>query len=393
MNETGKSWHGLMAVLFSGGAALAACSPTITDLTPAAGAPGDTVVISGGRLTSGASNPVGVDFNGTAATTFAAAGATVQATVPAGATSGPVHVTTGRVDMMAPGGTATSPYDFTIVQTIFAETEPNDSRAAAGNAGMADVLQGSVSDTDPADWFKISSGAAGPWGYAVEIVVQPQTLPPGVTLRVDMEGYRSDLSAIGSLATYHDTGTYTLWTTQAPGTDIYFNVHASGSTSESYNSGYVLTIARIPITDGNETDDTLAAANTIAMVDGQGSHTSSYLCTIMQGGGDVGMQDFYSFAGGDATQISLIVATPSLNAADGVYVELYDSVDGYRGGGAGNPSAVSHVYTLPVGETATGTWKIEVTNAWDHYATAGAGPADQIPLSCKAPYRVTILTE
>ena len=105
-----------------GRSALSACSPSITNLSPSAGAPGDKVLITGGRLTVGGSNPAKVDFNGTAAP-FKAVGNAVQATVPTGATSGPVHVKTNYVDSNSPGGTATSPYAFTVVQGTFSETE------------------------------------------------------------------------------------------------------------------------------------------------------------------------------------------------------------------------------------------------------------------------------
>jgi len=211
---------------------------------------------------------------------------------------------------------------------------------------------------------------------------------------VDMEGYRDDLGAIGSLTTYHDPGPFTLWTTEAPATDIYLNVYWAGSTSQSFSVPYELTIARIPIQDANESDDSLSAASTIAMVNGQGSHDGSYLCNTMRAGVDkVGMQDFYAFDGGNATQITVVVSTPSLNAADAVHVDLYDNAQGYRGGAVGNAGAASHTETLAGGETAQGTWYIEVTNAWDEYETAGAGPTDPMPLACKAPYRMGVTTQ
>jgi hypothetical protein len=78
-------------------------SPTLTALNPTSGPVGTSVTLTGTNLTGVAS----VQFNGTAATTFTVVDATtLTATVPAGATTGPVTVT-------APTGTATGP-SFTV---------------------------------------------------------------------------------------------------------------------------------------------------------------------------------------------------------------------------------------------------------------------------------------
>lgn len=369
---------------------LVGCAPTITSLKPSAGTPGDKILITGGKLTVGGKNPSSVDFNGTAAT-FKAVGNDVQAQVPKGATTGPVHVKTSYVDFYSPGGTATSPFDFTVVKSPFMEKEKNDTQKTANNASLAQIIKGSITDTDKADWFKINSGPSGPWGYGIEIGAEPKNLPKGVSLRVDMEGYRADLKAVGNLNTYHDDKAFTLWTTHAPNTDIFLNVYWSGSTSKSFKADYILKIARVNISDTNEDDDTINTAKEIKMSDGFGVHKTSYLCNIFKGGEDVGMKDFYFFKPGGATQISIVVVSPPLNQKDGVYVDLYDNVKGYRGGDAGNYVAASFNLKLTGGEKALGQWYIEVTNAWDHYASAGAGPKDEMPLSYKAPYTIMVI--
>jgi len=79
-------------------------TPTITSFTPATGAVGSTVTITG----TGFTGTTGVTFNGVAATTFNAASDTsLTVTVPTGATTGDIVVTT-------PGGTATSATPFTV---------------------------------------------------------------------------------------------------------------------------------------------------------------------------------------------------------------------------------------------------------------------------------------
>jgi subtilisin-like proprotein convertase family protein len=79
-------------------------TPTITSFSPTSGKVGDAVVITGTNLTGTSA----VRFNGTSATTFAVNSATqVTATVPAGAGTGPISLTT-------PGGTATSATNFVV---------------------------------------------------------------------------------------------------------------------------------------------------------------------------------------------------------------------------------------------------------------------------------------
>jgi IPT/TIG domain len=90
-------------------------APTITSFTPTFGPTGTSVKITGTNFSgtvSGASfTTSSVKFNTTSATTFHVDSATqITATVPTGATTGKITVTT-------PGGTATSPTDFTVSKT------------------------------------------------------------------------------------------------------------------------------------------------------------------------------------------------------------------------------------------------------------------------------------
>jgi subtilisin family serine protease len=101
---------GAIAVTTPGGTATSAASftvipaPTISGFTPTSGTVGATVTLSGTGFT-GASK---VTFNGVSATFTVNSATQISATVPSGATSGKITVTT-------PGGTATSAASFTVV--------------------------------------------------------------------------------------------------------------------------------------------------------------------------------------------------------------------------------------------------------------------------------------
>src|SRR5205807_163843 len=88
----------------SAGSFTVVSGPTITSFSPTSGPVGTSVTISGTNFTGATA----VAFNGTSATFTVTSDTTIRATVPAGATSGTLSVTT-------PGGTATSAGSFTVV--------------------------------------------------------------------------------------------------------------------------------------------------------------------------------------------------------------------------------------------------------------------------------------
>src|SRR6202023_3103111 len=87
---------GPLSVTTPGGSATSATSftvipaPTIASLTPASGPVGASVTIGGTNLTGATA----VTFNGASASFTVTSATTIQATVPTGATTGPVSVTT-----------------------------------------------------------------------------------------------------------------------------------------------------------------------------------------------------------------------------------------------------------------------------------------------------------
>jgi hypothetical protein len=123
---------GPIAVTNSDGTATSAASfdvtpspvPTITSFNPTSGPVGTSVQITGTGL-FGAST---VTFNTTNATTFTVDSNTqITATVPAGATTGAIKVTT-------PGGSATSATNFTVTGEAFAITSFNPMSGVIGTS-------------------------------------------------------------------------------------------------------------------------------------------------------------------------------------------------------------------------------------------------------------------
>src|SRR5437867_423054 len=102
-----------------------ATPPTITGFTPASGPVGTGVTISGTNFTG----TTAVNFNGLSASFTVNSATSIQATVPAGATSGPIGVTT-------PSGTATSASTFTVM-TRFEETDPSVTYTAGWTSSTA----------------------------------------------------------------------------------------------------------------------------------------------------------------------------------------------------------------------------------------------------------------
>src|SRR5205807_2252651 len=101
---------GTIRVTTPGGTATSAGSftvinpPTITSFTPASGPVGTSVSINGTNFTGATL----VAFNGASATFMVNSATSIQATVPTGATTGTISVTT-------PGGTAISAGSFTLI--------------------------------------------------------------------------------------------------------------------------------------------------------------------------------------------------------------------------------------------------------------------------------------
>src|SRR5207245_526827 len=141
-------------------------APTITSFTPTSGPVGTNVTISGTNFTGATV----VTFNGVRADPFTVTSATaIQDTVPTGATTGTLSVTT-------PGGTATSASAFTVTNSVPDTTPPTVSiTVPAAGATVAGTITVSASATDNVGvvgvQFKLDGANLG-----AEVTTAPYTL-------------------------------------------------------------------------------------------------------------------------------------------------------------------------------------------------------------------------
>jgi hypothetical protein len=126
----------------------------ISRISPTSGSVGTGVTITGSNLTGATS----VNFNSTSAVNFKVDTSTqITAMVPAGATTGPISITT-------PLGTAVSSVNFTVISCSYAISPSSQSFQASGGSGSLSVSTmagcGWTASTN-ANWITITSGATG----------------------------------------------------------------------------------------------------------------------------------------------------------------------------------------------------------------------------------------
>lgn len=127
-----------------------ATTPTVSSFSPASGASGTSVTITGTGFTSASS----VKFNGTAATFSVSSSTSITATVPAGATSGSLSV-------IAPGGLATSASSFTVSSGPTGGVRISQVYGGGGNSG-------STYKNDFVELYNGGSTSVSLSGYAIQ---------------------------------------------------------------------------------------------------------------------------------------------------------------------------------------------------------------------------------
>ena len=107
-------------------------APTVSGFSPASGSPGTSVTVTGTGFTGASS----VTFNGSASTFTVVSDTQITATVPSGATSGPIAVTTSA-------GSASSASSFTVTAVVAAPRITSIS-PTSGRVGSTVTINGSA---------------------------------------------------------------------------------------------------------------------------------------------------------------------------------------------------------------------------------------------------------
>ncbi|OON68000.1 hypothetical protein B0919_15145 [Hymenobacter sp. CRA2] len=148
----------------------AAPVPAVTSFTPALGPVGTSVVITGRNFT-GATQ---VKFNNTAAASFTVNSATqITATVPAGATTGPISV-------VLPTGSAASAASFTVTQptAITSVTPAANANSVARNSAVTIVFAQAIEPATANRVRMFSAQVRGARPYLATINNRTLSLPP-----------------------------------------------------------------------------------------------------------------------------------------------------------------------------------------------------------------------
>ena len=160
---------GVVAVTTAGGSGTSAtpfvvvpAAPMVATLLPATGPPGSTVTVTG----SGFAGATAVTFNGLPAAFSVVSAAAITATVPAGATSGPVAVTTT-------GGTGVSATSYAVVPQAAAALSLTVAPAAVapGGAVKASGLLTPVSLAGSPVRLSVQRKKSGAWVSVKTVVV------------------------------------------------------------------------------------------------------------------------------------------------------------------------------------------------------------------------------
>jgi subtilisin family serine protease len=233
--------------------------PSITSFSPAAGAPGVSVVIQGTNFTGATA----VKLNGTSATFTVNTSTQIMATVPANTTTGPISVTTAA-------GTATSATSFTVAPRITGFTP------ASGAVGSSVVISG-VNFTDAADVMFNGTATRFTIDSAVSITA---TVPAGATsgkisvmTAAGTATSAANFSVVSSIATFSPTS-------GAPGTSVTVTGGTfTGATAVKFN-GLAATFAVNSPTQITATVPANATTGPISVTTPAGTATSATSFTV-----------------------------------------------------------------------------------------------------------------
>ena len=208
-------------------------APTITSFTPTNARVGTTVTVTGTNFV----NVSAVTFNGTAATNITVQNATtLMAVVPAGATTGPIAVTT-------PGGTATSTGHFVVLPTP-------DFQIGAAPSSLVIPASGQAS-------YAISLTGSG--GFTNLATLAVTGLPTGMTAMFRNATLTAGQLTVLTLATNGTTpaGTYPLTVTAVGPVDGVSTVRSVPVAIEVQAAGVTSLTGQVLDEDANPVKDAL----------------------------------------------------------------------------------------------------------------------------------------
>ena len=187
-----------------------ASAPSITDFSPTSGTAGTNVVLTGTAFTSASV----VAFNGTNASFTVNSDTQITATVPSGATTGPIT-------MIAPGGLATSASNFTvnapIVITISQVYGGGGNSGAAYKNDFIELYNAGSTTVDLSTYaVQYASATSGTWS---ETILSGSLLPGQHYLIQEAQGTGGTLNlptpqAIGTISLSATSGKVALTKTQ-----------------------------------------------------------------------------------------------------------------------------------------------------------------------------------
>jgi len=317
-----------------------AAAPTVTSFTPLTGPVGTVVTITGTNLTGAAS----VAFNGTNAATLTVDSDTqITATVPTGATTGKVSVTTA-------GGTATSTADFTVTIPAPAITSFTPTSGAIG----ATVVITGTNFTGASAVALNGTAAAFTVNSATQITT---TVPTGATT--------GTISVTTGGGTATSSGSFTVIPaptisgftpiTGAPGTTVVITgTEFTGATSVTFNG----TSATFVVDSATQITATVPAGA-----------TTGKIAVVTPGGTATSTADFTPPTITPTVLLNEIYTNPPVTADDTrEYIEIRSTTGGVE--------SLSNVWLLEIeGDSTTGRGTVDNAINLSSFSTGTNGLA------------------
>ena len=342
-----------------------ACGPRIIRITPLVGEEGDQVTIEGDEMGSATQ----VTFEGkppgtgpVSTTTLQQVSATgVNTWVPAGAKSGPITVDTPR-------GSATSPFDFTVVGGTFMESGNNTSKGKADKVDdMEKVIVGSLGPGNTQDWYRVRAGSKpGPiYGHLVTLQITATTM--GKSGRIELAIWDAQKDEIIAVDAGVDPRVWVVTTA----VNVWVQVRNALATIGGNPVGYEVSVGRTPLIEETECNDVegFAAPFDFAGI-GRRSYMINYYVPDPKPSDPCPKNaavDLYALPKPeDKETVSVLVFGAELPDADNQHnfrIEVLDSSGATAGEAVGNYLAASLTFIVDKNQhNLSGDWRVRISS-------------------------------